>query len=111
MILMLSISRRELRELRKVIQMNGQFNIVITVDAPVVGQLQLAPTQDLGPANQPLPANEALPITGGTPPYKVTNVVGTVPPGVTIEGDGTQTGTPTTAGSYPLTITLQDANG
>jgi hypothetical protein len=111
MMLLLSISHRELRELRKVIQMNGQFQITLTVDPSAIPPLALAPTQDLGDANTALPANEALPITGGTPPYKVTNVVGTVPPGVTINGDGTQSGTPTTPGSYPLTITLQDSLG
>jgi len=71
---MLSISRRELRELRKVIQMNGQFNIVITVDAPVVGQLQLAPTQDLGPANNPYLLTKHCRLLAARPPYKVTNL-------------------------------------
>lgn len=90
---------------------NGTFNITLIVDPAPVPPLQLAATDDLGPAGQALPAGDALPISGGTPPYTVTAVSGTVPPGVTINSDGTLTGTPSTPGSYPLTITLQDANG
>jgi len=89
------------------ITMKGTFQITLTVDA---APLQLAPTEDLGPAGTAL-ANEELPISGGTPPYEVTNVSGTVPPGVTIGSDGSISGTPTTPGSYPLTIAIQDANG
>jgi hypothetical protein len=88
--------------------MKGVFQITLTVDA---APLQLAPTDDLGPVNVALPAGDVLPISGGTPPYAVTNVQGTVPPGVTINADGTVTGTPTEAGSFPLTISVQDSLG
>jgi hypothetical protein len=84
----------------------GVFSITLTVDA---APLVVAPTDDLGPVNVALAAGAALPISGGTPPYEVTNVQGTVPPGVTINADGTVTGTPTEAGSFPLTISVQDS--
>ena len=86
----------------------GVFQITLTVDA---APLALAPTDDLGPVNEPIPAGTSLPISGGTPPYDVTNVQGTVPPGVTTNADGTVTGTPTEAGSFPLTISAQDSLG
>jgi hypothetical protein len=90
------------------IMAKGTFNITLIVDtAPI----QMAANDDLGPVNVPLPVPDALPITGGTPPYTVSNVQGTVPPGVTINSDGTVTGTPTEAGSFPLSISLQDSLG
>jgi large repetitive protein len=93
------------------IMAKGVFNITLTVDAPPPPPLALAASDDLGPANVALPAGDVLPISGGTPPYAVTNVQGTVPPGVTINADGTVTGTPTEAGSFPLTISVQDSLG
>jgi hypothetical protein len=87
----------------------GVFNITLTVDAPPPPPLQLAATDDLGPEGTAIPAGTSLPISGGAPPYDVTNVEGTVPPGVTINADGTVTGTPTEAGSFPLTISIQDS--
>lgn len=82
--------------------------IALVVDpAPITAD----PTDTLGPVGKELPAGTALPIKGGTPPYTLTNVQGTVPPGVTVNSDGTLTGTPTQAGSFPLTIDVQDANG
>jgi hypothetical protein len=88
------------------IMAKGVFSITLTVDA---APLALAPADDLGPVEVALAAGAKLPISGGVPPYEVTNVQGTVPPGVTINADGTVTGTPTEAGSFPLTISLQDS--
>ena len=90
--------------------MKGTFTITLTVDQPTP-PLAVAPTDDLGPANTPLAAGAALPISGGVPPYSVSDVQGTVPPGVTINSDGSLSGTPTTPGSYPLSLTVADANG
>ena len=90
--------------------MQGTFSITLTVDN-AIPPLALAATEDLGPANQALPAGAALPISGGTPPYKVSAVNGTVPPGVTINPDGTLSGEPTSPGSYPLSMTIADVNG
>ena len=89
----------------------GVFQITLIVDAPPPPPLALAATDDLGPEGAAIPAGAVLPITGGTPPYQVTNVSGTVPAGVTINADGTVTGTPTEAGSFPLSISIQDSLG
>jgi len=96
---------------RETITVKGTFSITLTVDAPPPPPLTLATSDDLGPAGTALSAGDTLPISGGTPPYTVTNVTGTVPPGVTINSDGTLTGTPTSPGSFPLTIALQDSLG
>jgi hypothetical protein len=88
----------------------GTFNIVLTVDPPLV-PLALAAIEDIGPAGVALPAGKVLPITGGKPPYSLTNVTGQVPTGISIMPDGTLTGTPTALGDYSLTIDLKDANG
>jgi Putative Ig domain len=88
----------------------GTFNIVLTVDPPLA-PLALAATEDIGPAGVALPAGKALPITGGKPPYSLTNVTRQVPTGISIMPDGTLTGTSTAPGDYSLTIDLQDANG
>lgn len=85
--------------------MKGTFNITLTVEPAA---LALAVTEDLGAVGTDL-AGESLPISGGTPPYTVTNVTGTVPPGVTINSDGTISGKPTTPGSFPLSIDVQDS--
>ena len=89
----------------------GTFNIVITVDPAPIPPLEVGAAQDLGPATVQLADGTVIPIRGGTPPYTITNVQGTVPPGVTINSDGTETGTPTQPGDYPLAIDVQDANG
>ena len=90
--------------------MKGTFNVTLVVDN-VVPPLEVATPEDLGPANQALPQGAALGISGGTPPYSVSNIQGVVPPGVTINPDGTLVGTPTSPGSYPLTITVADSLG
>jgi large repetitive protein len=90
------------------IQVKGTFAVTFTVEpAP----LRLPATIDLGTVGVALAAGDAIPVTGGTPPYTITNVTGTVPPGVTINSDGTLAGTPQAAGSFPLEIALQDVNG
>ncbi len=48
--------------------------------------------------------------TGGLPPYTWTLTKGTLPPGLQlIQTTGAITGTPTTQGSYPFTITVSDS--
>lgn len=88
--------------------MKGTFQVTFTVEAP---PLAVASPQDLGVAGAPLTPGAKLSISGGTPPYSITNVVGAVPPGVTINSDGTLTGGPTAAGSFPLSIDVQDSLG
>lgn len=90
------------------LKLKATFQITLTVDP---GDLAVAPVQDLGKIGVPLADGTKLPISGGTAPYSLTNVVGTVPPGVTINSDGTLSGTPTAAGDFPLSIDVQDAKG
>jgi hypothetical protein len=96
-------------ELRKGnVMAKGVFQITLVVDPAA---LELAPGDDLGPVNTAIAPGTVLPISGGTPPYKVTGVTGTLPPGVTINADGTVTGELTEAGSFPLSISIQDSLG
>ena len=48
---------------------------------------------------------------GGTSPYTYSVTTGTLPPGLTLAATGAVTGTPTTSGSYPVTIKVTDAGG
>ncbi|HXO26355.1 MAG TPA: Ig domain-containing protein, partial [Thermoanaerobaculia bacterium] len=49
---------------------------------------------------------------GGAPPYRWTIVAGDLPPGVGLDGtSGALAGTPVTAGLYPFTLQVADAQG
>lgn len=48
--------------------------------------------------------------TGGVAPYTFT-AFGTLPPGVTMTTGGRLSGTPRSAGSYRMTVTVEDSNG
>ena len=51
-----------------------------------------------------------LMVTGGTPPYQWTLSSGTLPPGLTLTpATGVISGTPTTTGSYPITVQVVDS--
>jgi uncharacterized membrane protein YgdD (TMEM256/DUF423 family) len=54
--------------------------------------------------------NQTLTVTGGTAPYsQFTVAAGALPPGLTLSTAGVISGTPTTDGSYTLTVTVQDS--
>jgi len=53
--------------------------------------------------------NASLTAAGGTPPYSWSVSDGTLPPGLTLNPDGTVTGTPTTSGTYTFTAKVTDA--
>lgn len=55
--------------------------------------------------------NASLGLSGGTPPYDVRVVQGALPPGLTVDGEGTISGTPTQAGTYPVTLQVTDQEG
>lgn len=58
------------------------------------------------------PFGHELQATGGTTPYTWSITSGSLPPGITLNGTtGVISGSPTTAGSYPFTVQLRDAQG
>ena len=63
-------------------------------------------TIEIGTKLQPLTASDP---DGDT--YTFTVTAGTLPPGVTLNADGTFTGTPTATGTFTATITICDSNG
>lgn len=50
-----------------------------------------------------------IPVQGGAPPYTY-YLLGTLPPGLTVNPTGTITGTPTTLGTYPFTVLVSDTS-
>jgi hypothetical protein len=48
---------------------------------------------------------------GGASPYTFSVSAGALPAGVTLSSDGVLSGTPATAGTYPFTVLVTDANG
>ena len=53
----------------------------------------------------------SLGATGGTPPYSWTVNGGSLPIGLSLSGDGTLSGTPTTKGKYSITFMVNDSIG
>jgi hypothetical protein len=54
--------------------------------------------------------NAALVASGGTSPYKWRLASGTLPAGIALSTSGTLSGTPTTAGTYALTVAATDSS-
>jgi hypothetical protein len=63
------------------------------------------------PGGSPATAyNATLQATGGVLPYTWILATGTLPPGLTLAADGTITGTPSTNGTYSITIQAADSS-
>jgi len=60
--------------------------------------------------SQGTPYSQQLTAIGGTAPYTFAVTTGTLPAGITLTAGGLLSGTPTVAGSFPITITATDAN-
>jgi len=54
------------------------------------------------------PYNQAITAAGGAGPYTFTVTVGSLPPGLSLDSDGTLSGTPTATGTYPFTVQATD---
>ena len=57
------------------------------------------------------PYSQSIGITGGTAPFNYSVTSGSLPPGVALSASGVFSGTPTTVGTYPFTVTVKDVNG
>ena len=77
----------------------------ITVSAGVSATFSAPPAADVGGAY-----SDTLTAAGGTTPYTWSVNAGTLPPGLSLSSAGVLAGTPTTAGSYPFTVNVVDAN-
>ncbi len=89
---------------------NGCFELkTITLTA-------VCPTITINPATLPAGTvgaaySQVFSATGGTAPYSFGTQASALPPGLTLNTNGTLSGTPTTAGSYSFIIRGNDANG
>jgi len=53
-------------------------------------------------------SDQTITVTGGTAPYTFSITASSLPPGMSISSDGIISGTPTAAGTYTFTVTVQD---
>ena len=84
---------------------NGPVGITINPAAPVL-VISAPPAAIVN-----VPYTGTIPVTGGTGPYTCALAAGaTLPAGLTLNANCTVTGTPTTAGSTPVTITATDSS-
>lgn len=74
----------------------------------IVGPLAIT-TTSLASATVGTPYQATLQATGGTTPYVWTRASGNLPAGLSLSQAGVLQGTPTAAGSYTFTVTVQDA--
>ncbi len=89
------------------------FTVVIAAAPPVP---PVCPAITLLPATLPsgvvgIAYTQTLTGSGGTAPYSFGVTIGVLPAGVTLTSAGVLAGTPTAAGSSPVTIRATDANG
>lgn len=90
--------------------MKANFTLTFEI-APAEGALALTTSDFKGTVGQPLTGD--IGVTGGKgPPYSVTEVdVTQLPPGVTIDGNGAISGTPTQEGTFSVGIGVADSDG
>ena len=81
----------------------------LPAEVKVVSPLAVS-TTSLSPATVGSAYPVALQATGGVPPYTWAVTGGSLPPGLRLEGStGVVDGTPTTSGTFPVTVTVTDS--
>jgi len=86
----------------------GSQSYTLVADAPTIAVDPAAlPSGVGGVAYGP----HQLSASGGTAPYALAVTGGALPAGITLSSSGSFSGTPTEAGSFPVTITATDVNG
>ncbi|HRY14671.1 MAG TPA: putative Ig domain-containing protein, partial [Candidatus Competibacteraceae bacterium] len=83
----------------------GNFEITIASESPLTITLEGGGAGTVGQ-----PFGSVLAATGGAPPYTFRLVAGSAP-GLTLNSNGTFSGTPTTAGTFALTVEATDSSG
>jgi hypothetical protein len=71
----------------------------------------VASNPPLANAQQGVPYSATLTATGGAPGYTWAPISGNVPPGLSLSGAGTISGTPTAAGTFSFTVQAKDTVG
>lgn len=91
----------------------GPFNatsgtLTLTIDAATLSYAPAnPPAATVGVAYSQSLANAS----GGVAPYTYTIASGSLPPGITLSGNGTLSGTPSAGGSFNFTVTVTDSSG
>jgi len=80
-------------------------NYTFTVLAPTI---TLTPSTVSG-ATAHVAYSQNIGAHGGTAPYTYSVTTGALPPGLTLDGTGSLSGTPTTSGSFPFTVSAADS--
>jgi large repetitive protein len=86
------------------------YTVVIAPVPPVCPAITLAPAS-LPDGTVGVAYGQTITASGGAGPYTFDVTIGTPPPGLTLTSPGLLAGTPTTAGTFTLTIRATDANG
>jgi hypothetical protein len=82
-----------------------------TIDVNAVSPLSISTTSPLRSGTVGVPYSIPLRAQGGEIPYVWTTTSGTIPPGLQVGSGGSLTGTPTQAGNYSFTLTVNDLSG
>jgi hypothetical protein len=88
----------------------GTASYTLKVNVPAPGQLVVSL---VGPTEAQIGQlySATLQAEGGMPPYEWALLAGRLPPGVTLSGNGTISGTPTTDGAFSFSVQVTDKNG
>ena len=99
----------------------GNYNLIVTAAGGDITKAATIPVQVVEPATISTPTlpggvkggayAAAIAVTGGVAPYTFTKVAGALPDGLTLNADGTFSGTPTVRGTFIFTVQVADSDG